>query len=349
MPASAEPPEVTGHGLSRREIAAQALEPIVQAVPEGKRRLTGYLLLALLAHAALFWGVQLTYPTASRQPPPRVRAMLALPAADQRLLSAQEEAGRAFWEQLHDPSMLILPQDKLDADLAALRAPRPGEPVDAADLTASDEPSLLRPVNLRAPNMALPLGLLPLPRRAALELLPRPQAFIYPEPPATKAAAESQVRLSGPLASRRWVVAPEVPEPATEVLPPRGTTVVRLGVDASGEIIHALVVEGSGSAELDAGGLRAVRAGRFAPQSLNAPAQPARQPLVALEESDGPPGPTWPRPARTERQAPAPTPLSPTATPGFLTWGEAKIFWRLRAPEAEPATPKAGPLPPETP
>lgn len=354
MPVSASPtrssdePEVMGHGRTKRDLAAQALEPLVQVVPEEKRRLTGYIFLALLAHVTLFASVQLTYPESTRQPQPRVRAMLALPQRE-TILYDTEQRDREFWEQLHDPSMLILPPDKLDADLIALRAPRPGETVPAISPTEQALASPLHPVSLRQDGTQLPDGLLPLQRRAVNQLLPQAQVFLFAEetvePPGI---TSSELLLSGPLASRRWVLEPELPSPAIEVLPPRGTTVLRLGVDANGQVVHALVLEGSGNASLDLQGLTAVRAGRFAPQRLNLPAQPNRQ--ARDLSSSRPPlvGKTWPAPLQSQAP-PAPPPASSAwnrAGSQDLTWGEAKIHWRLRAPEPKP---KAGPTPPERP
>lgn len=344
-------PEVLGHGRGKRDLT-DALDPLVQAVPEGKRRLTGYLLLALLAHVALFWGVQLTYPESTRQPPPRVRAMLALPQRESTLYDI-ETRDRAFWNRLHDPSMLILPQDQLDADLVALRAPRPGETVPASDAALA---SPLQPVELRQDGTELPTALLPLERRAASQLLPRPQAFIYPDLAPVAADAASQLRLTGPLASRRWVLEPKLPSPATEVLPPRGTTLLRVGADASGRVVHVLVVESSGNTSIDLLGLEAVRAGRFAPQQANAPAEPARQKLAADGDAIAFQSRTWPAPLKgdahpTATSAPAPAAAFRRRSSGHhLTWGEAKIHWRLASPVQEQATApsprKAGPKPP---
>lgn len=350
MPASANPthgPEVVGHGRSKRDLAAQALEPIVQVVPEEKRRLTGYLLLALLAHVVLFAGVKLTYPESTRQPQPRVRAMLALPQRE-TILYDTEQRDREFWDQLHDPSMLILPPDKLDADLIALRAPRPGETVPAVSPTEAALASPLAPVTLRQDGTQLPEGMLPLQRRAVNQLLPQPRAFLFVDEEVTPdETSVSELLLSGPLASRQWVVEPALPSPAIEVLPPRGTTVLRLGVDANGQVVHALVLEGSGNASLDLLGLDAVRAGRFAPQRLNLPAQPSRQAKKASDLAPPLIGMTWPAPLKKETSRASPPSSSAWNRAGSqdLTWGEAKIHWRLRAPEPKP---KAGPVPPES-
>lgn len=350
MPASADPhhhPEVVGHARSKREIAAQALEPLVHVVPEEKRRLTGYVLLALLAHVVLFAGVKLTYPESTRQPQPRVRAMLALPQRE-TILYDTEQRDREFWDQLHDPSMLILPSDKLDADLIALRAPRPGETVPALSPTEAALASPLEPVTLRQDGTQLPEGLLPLKRRAVNQLLPESRVFLLTEDVTPDDTSASELLLSGPLASRRWVLEPALPSPAIEVLPPRGTTLLRVGVDANGQVVHALVLEGSGNASLDLKGLSAVRAGRFAPQRLNLPVQPNRQAREPVTQAPPLVGTTWPAPLQQAApQAPAPASAAwNRAGSQDLTWGEAKIHWRLRAPEPKP---KAGPTPPERP
>jgi len=350
MPASAEPPaaEVTGHGLSRREKAAQALEPIVQAVPEEKRRLTGYILLALLAHVALFWSIRLTYPETTRQPAPRVRAMLALPPQE-GTVSDSEVLDREFWNRLHDPSMLILPQDQLDADLAAMRAPRANEAQALEAEAISDLPTLMRPVPLRDGLYGLPTPRRSLEERTGASLTPRPQPFIFPQEEEEALVEKSTLILSGPLASRRWAQAPVLPEPETEVLPARGTTVLRVGADASGNIVHAMVVEGSGNPAIDLAGLQAVQQARFAPQQLNFPAQPARQARQPSDDRPPFPGLNWPGNNRSPRVPKVRLPALSQSGSDDLTWGEAKLFWRLRGPEEAKDSPKAGPRPPGQP
>lgn len=56
--------------------------------------------------------------------------------------------------------------------------------------------------------------------------------------------------------------------------PPSGTVVLRLHVDAAGQVLHSAVLESSGHTNLDEAALHAAREARFAPHRVDGVATP---------------------------------------------------------------------------
>ena len=155
-------------------------------------RLVGIVALALLAHAIVFYVLQVSYtPTGSQLPPPAQVVMIPLHDPDHEAL--------ARWLAMADPSLIVQPAPPSPADtIAALNfryvpsyeATRPG--FKSLDPSAIDPP-------VTNPPRPHPPG--PVPTRLDSRLVPAPSAPPAEKTPGTRVilSGDIQARLAGPL------------------------------------------------------------------------------------------------------------------------------------------------------
>lgn len=252
MPAEPPSQEVTGCELPT---VAQAFEPLIEAVPEEKRRLGGFILLALAAHVLAFLFLQVVTIQPFITPSPRISVSLATP----ELAGPELRANLDYWRRVHDPSLLIIPRDPLLEDIRLDHGFTGSSPAGEWNvLTIAEDKA-------QSYNI-LPTGLLPLEERVAEDLLAPPSRDFRPaalSTPATEDAA-TLVNFAPALQKRLLGSGPRLATPALPALTlERGTTDLRLAVTADGRVRHVLVDKTSGNSEVDRQAVTALRAMRF--------------------------------------------------------------------------------------
>jgi len=230
-----------------------------EAVPEEQRRLGILIFVALLGHVAAFCLLRITYPPTVTVGHPRTRVTLMAAAPDGA--ESPRFLGFVSWSSLNDPSAAIFPPDLLATSNPAGNLPPDADVVPRWPAPSTSETAL---APLSSALEILPDRLAPLPDRASA-------ALVIPHEMPNLAAALTRlpvdhtvVQWGDALAARHpaeWSL-PAVP---VRLLAESDVTILRIAVDATGHVAHALVDESSGSSEVDAIALDGIRQLRFAP------------------------------------------------------------------------------------
>jgi TonB family protein len=239
------------------------LEPLIKSVPEEKRRLGFFLFLAALAHFVGFIFIEVRYP------PPHFPAVSGLRVMfdNSGQLAAAGRPGPGYWSGLLDPSNLIVSREPLikPGDLQIKSAPI---------FQKQSEPETRLAGLAREPEF-LPDHIAPLVDRVKSAFTSPPLISGYPRPRIAASRKETVLELSQPLQSRLASTLPPLPKAVAASLTEAGITILRIGIDETGQVQYALVEQSCGKSATDELGIDALRRVRF--------------------ESAGPAGITWGR------------------------------------------------------
>jgi TonB family protein len=227
------------------------LEPLINAVPEEKRRLGLFIFLAATLHFVAFTFIQVRYPT------PFLPAVsgLHLIFDISNPLNPTTQTTLSAWSSLLDPSALIVSRDPL---------------IDRNDFKITPQPLIQKPANDHSPAVGLARDLQFLPDHAA-PLVDRVKAAFNPplKKPLERASVslparpETVLELSSSLQGRLPNPGPVLPRPVAGSLTEAGVTLLRIGVDQDGRVQYALVEKSSGKSATDDLGMAALRRVRF--------------------------------------------------------------------------------------
>jgi hypothetical protein len=230
------------------------LGEVIEALPEEKRRLGWLCFLALLAHGLIFGVVKVSYPITV--PKISLQPQITLFSPEPQGTSLGPASG--FWYLLNDPAILIQPRAGFSPDKGFLSIrPRQEEALQGS--------RVMLPLIEEASFFAQQANVLQ--EQAALGLKPAPQRFAYPQ---TKLpiASSTMVEWEEPLATRFLGASWDLPVVTANLLDEAQVSVLRLGVDESGQVQHALIEQRSGNGKIDELALTSARQLRFKPVPL---------------------------------------------------------------------------------
>jgi TonB family protein len=221
----------------------------IDEVPPPQRRLGKFILLAALLHVAAFFFILIdNTPVELRH---QVRTEVTL---DNASSGTGESPDEAYWDQLTDPRLYVLPQPE-SADDAG--------PVSPFGPDVADAP----PVALPAPAEigSFPFLNQPLPslaERVNDSLHPARQPFAYQENPPPMARATTW-QWGPELAARSPAGVPELPSPVSDTA--IDPTRLRVAVTPDGTVSDVLLDQSSQEPELDQQAILAAQKVRFQP------------------------------------------------------------------------------------
>jgi hypothetical protein len=218
----------------------RTVEQFFEVLPPEKRRLGLIVFVSILAHTAAFFVVRVTYPPLEIKPQPRLRATLQSPETT----GAGKAASMAFWNDIQDPSLLILPRGALlgkDSDVREVK-PRLGVGTRGSGTVPT--------VALAGDPEFLPTELSPLTERAQAALEPEIRHYQFP-PSAAPSEQATQIVLDPALEADLGGPLPVLASPEASLLSDAGVTMIRLGVGADGRVRYLLVEESGGRAAID--------------------------------------------------------------------------------------------------
>ncbi|MCE0523378.1 MAG: energy transducer TonB [Methylacidiphilales bacterium] len=206
------------------------LQPWIDYVPRKQRRLGLFIFLALLVHLATFFFIRIDTTRAELRHQTRTHVSVEEPQA----VSADGGSDNAFWDQLTDPRLFLLPLNPL-AGLASDQPPLDLE----TNLGSHQLPPAALPEEYRA---ARPIAT-PLVEQVKETMSPPRQLFSYDEtPPAI--ATQTTWQWDDALAARQPTGLPELPSPVSDTdLSP---TVLNVAVNPNGSVEHVLVEQSCG-------------------------------------------------------------------------------------------------------
>jgi TonB family protein len=230
------------------------LQPWIDYVPKGQRRLGLFIFLAFLVHVAVLHFVRIDATRAELRRQARIHVAVESPAA----ASMESSSGDNFWDRLTDPRLFLLP---LASSTSQAEDAAPGFAAMNPSIGSQELPPTAPPENYQfnRPSMT------PLAQRVETAMAPPRQPFVYDESPPV-IAAKTTVEWDGALAARQPVGVADLPSPVSDTsLAP---TKLRVAIDADGTVEHALVEQscGSGRLDLDQEAILAVRKVRFRPE-----------------------------------------------------------------------------------
>jgi hypothetical protein len=206
------------------------LQPWIEYVPQRQRRLGLFIIIALLLHVATFFFIRIDTSRAELRHQERIHVTVDYPQA----VAVNGQLGDDFWDRLTDPRLFLLPLNPL----ATL---------------GDDEPSLEPETNPGSQQLPAPAPpedyrtsspvVAPLDQRVEEALSPPRQSFTYDETPLAVAASTTW-RWDDALAARQPTGLPDLPSPTSDTdLSP---TILRVAIDPTGAVVHALVEQSSG-------------------------------------------------------------------------------------------------------
>jgi hypothetical protein len=231
------------------------LQPWIDYVPQPQRRLGLFIVLAFLFQLAMFFFIRIDTTRGELRHQTRTHVTVEVPPAN----TVDGEPGTAFWDELTDPRLFLLPLKPL----ATVVSDEP--PIDLnSNLGSTELPAAAAPEDYHA---ARPVAA-PLEQRVEEAMRPPRQTFFYDEtPPAI--ARSTTWRWDAALGARQPAGLPDLPSPISDTdLSP---TVLRVAVGPSGAVEHVLVDESCGNlgasvaADLDQQAVVAARKIRFQP------------------------------------------------------------------------------------
>lgn len=225
-------------------------------LPPEKRRLGLIVLLVFGAHIAAFFGVRIVYP--ERLEPHPVTVQVSLLNANGNSTASQDFR---FWGQLQDPSMIML-------DRGPIVDPQQKQ-VDLKPIFDSDQGGLPTALAIMSDVDFLPAGLQPLNQRAAESLAPALQTYEPALSTTPGAQRASQVEFDPSIRGRLNGSLPALPSPTASLLSEAGLTVIRLGIDGQGNVVHLLVEESCGKSSIDDQAIAFLRSVRFLPDTAD--------------------------------------------------------------------------------
>jgi TonB family protein len=258
------------------------LQPWIDFVPPRQRRLGLFIVVALLAHLAVFFVVQIDATRPEFQHQGRIHVAMESPGA-----SSAGIASDAMLDRLADPRLFLLPVFPAAASLPAELPP---------DVTSNLGPAEW-PAPAPAPAYSLVRAQAPTPsEQAAAAMLPPRQPFSYagaPAPPAPATGWQWDAVLAGRQPAGMAALASPVSD--TDLSP----TELRVAVDSSGAVRNVLLESTCQKPEFDQQAILAARKVRF--------------------HASGRPGLDWGRLTVFWRTTAPPTPPPPTPTPANPT------------------------------
>jgi TonB family protein len=259
-PAPASTPSPAAHDPVAQTLAL--LQPWIEYVPQQQRRLGLFICLALAIHAATFFFLTIDNSVAEMRRQVHTYVSVDPPS----IVSGSGATADAYWDQLTDPRLFILPHGP-QGDLAS---EIPTIPI-GSPLAFGVMPQPALPEIYRATQSAVS----PLDQRITLAMAPPRQAFPYDETPPV-VAPKTTWQWDDTLTQRHPTGVAPLPSPVsdTDLSPTR----LRIAVDPSGEVENVLVEQGSGDRgasigkDLDQQAVLAAKKLRFQPTD-----QPGRQ------------------------------------------------------------------------
>ncbi|MES2308363.1 MAG: energy transducer TonB [Verrucomicrobiota bacterium] len=224
---------------------------IFNLVPEEKRRLGLIVFFIAAIHLALFFFLEIHYP--ATQPTSSRRSEIFLSTA--HLMSGDSWHRTQFWNQMRDPSTLL-----------------------HQSLIPTEKKIALRPLFENSSSSTLPLlaigseaespweEAVPLENRAMEKMISTPRNFTY-STTLSNVSHSTRIYFSKNLDARKKTISTSPPKLTVNLLNESGTTTIRLGVNAEGIVLHALIEESSGAANVDQIALQECRKMIFQPIS----------------------------------------------------------------------------------
>ena len=221
----------------------------IDEVPPPQRRLGKFILIAALLHVAAFFFILIdNTPVELRH---QVRTEVTL---DNAAVGAPESPDEAYWDQLTDPRLYVLPQPESTAEAL------PAAPF-GPDLTAAPSVALPAPAEIGSfPFLNQPLP--SLAERVNDSLNPARQPFAYQEKPPPIAKATTW-QWSDALANRAPAGVPQLPSPVSDTA--IDPTRLRVAVTPDGTVSDVLLDQSSQKPELDQQAILATQKIRFQP------------------------------------------------------------------------------------
>ncbi len=254
-PQTPSPPAVSQTNLPAPDPVAQTMaliQPWINYVPPRQRRLGLFIFLALTIHLAAFFFISID--TTRAELTHQLRPHVTVDGPQAAAVTGQQQSGDAFWDRLNDPRLFLFPQQP------SLGAPADNPALDLASIDSgfgsSELPPMAPPEGFQFVHPVNP----PLDQQAEEAMNPARQPFVYSEnPPAV--AAKTTWQWDAVLASRSPLSLPDLPSPISDTdLSP---TQMRIAVGPGGNVEHALVEQGCGSADLDQQAVLAAQKIRF--------------------------------------------------------------------------------------
>jgi TonB family protein len=252
-PASPDLPAPAPHDPVAQTLAL--LQPWIEYVPQQQRRLGLFICLALAIHAATFFFLTIDNSVAEMRRQVHTYVSVDPPS----FTSGSGATADAYWDQLTDPRLFILPQGP-QGDLASEIPSIPlGSPVSPGVMPQPALPEIYR---------AAQSAVSPLDQRVALAMTPPRRPFPYDETPPV-IAPKTSWQWDDILTQRHPTGVADLPSPVSDTdLSP---TKLRIAVDPSGAVQEVLIEQGSGdrgasiAKDLDQQAVLAARKLHFAP------------------------------------------------------------------------------------
>ncbi len=215
------------------------IQPWIDFVPPQQRRLGTFIFLAFLVHLTAFFFISIDTTRAELRH--QLRPHVTVESSQAASISGQQP-GDAFWDQLNDPRLFILPQEPPvgpASDNPALTYMAISSNLGSSELPPTAPPQgfqFVHPVNL------------PLDQRVEDALSPSRQPFTYDESP-TAVAPKTTWKWDDALAPRQPMGLPDLPSPVSDT--DLNPTQMRIAVGPGGDVEHVLVEQSCGRADLD--------------------------------------------------------------------------------------------------
>jgi hypothetical protein len=225
------------------------LHPWIDFVPPPQRRLGLFICLALAVHFAAFFFIRIDATRAELQHQTRTHVTV-----ENGNPAAGADDGDAFWDELSDPRLFLLPT------IAFNRVSADELPPDFSVINSRLGPEELPPPAGTVSPPAAPTAAPTLQEQVVSDLHPARQPFSYDEtPPVT--ATRTTWQWDDAFAGRQPAVTPELPSPVSNAdLSP---TQLRIAVDGDGTVRHVLLEDTCQNPELDQQAVRAALKLRF--------------------------------------------------------------------------------------
>jgi hypothetical protein len=248
-------PEAPGAASPAHDPLAQTLallHPWIDFVPPPQRRLGFFICLALVIHFAAFFFIRIDATRAELQHQARTHVTV-----ENEHPAAGAESSDAFWDQLTDPRLYLLPATRFDRV-------SPGElpsdfPVINSPLGAKEWPAAAGP---ETSYPLTPTAAMPLADQVAADMHPTRQPFTYEEAPPIPATGTTW-QWDAAFAGRAPTMAPALPSPVsnTDLNP----TELRVALGPDGTVEHVLLENTCQNPDLDQQAIRAAQKIRFGP------------------------------------------------------------------------------------
>ncbi|MCE0523047.1 MAG: energy transducer TonB [Methylacidiphilales bacterium] len=230
------------------------IQPWIEFVPPRQRRLGLFIALALLIHILAFFSIRIVTTRAELRHQPRTHVAVDAPPSD----SAGAVSPDDFLDRIADPRLFLLPA------YTAAGSTRNEAPLDFrfinSDSGTVSPPDPAPPEQYQLTSQAVP----PLEQRVSDSMQPPRQTFSYDRtPPAI--AATTTWQWEDALNRRQPTGVPSLPSPVSDT--DLNPTELRIAINPSGGVEHALVEQscGNGRLDLDQQAILAVRKVRFRP------------------------------------------------------------------------------------